>query len=178
MCLCSSCVAGGSAKVFEEARAQVRALNLAATARVVGCTGISYRTPLLELVLADGRSFRYGMVKVDDVRNILLRHLRPAGLARRMGAAAASVLERILTDETWEPVTRYSINVGHGPDAAYCGPQVRLATELCGELDPTRLDDYLGSGGFAALDTCLKQRTPAQVIEEISAAGLRGRGGG
>src|ERR1051325_4310629 len=39
------------------------------------------------------------------------------------------------------------------------------------------LDAYRARGGYQALDKALKQLAPRDVINEIDAAGLRGRGG-
>jgi NADH-quinone oxidoreductase subunit F len=86
-------------------------------------------------------------------------------------------LERVLTDETWEPVTRYAVDVRSGPDACYVACQKRLVTEGAGELNPIDLDGYLRSGGFEALSSCLKERGATEVIEEVRRSGLRGRGG-
>jgi NADH-quinone oxidoreductase subunit F len=40
-----------------------------------------------------------------------------------------------------------------------------------------RLDGYLGLGGFEAFRRVVTQKSPQQVIEEVKASGLRGRGG-
>ncbi len=175
VCLCSSCVAGGSAPVFRELQKQVRQLGLSVAVRNVGCTGISYQTPLVEIITGDD-VFRYGLVKAADVRRILLRHFRPVSAGRRVMAAISALLERLLTDEAWEPVTRYSVDIRQGPDAGYVGRQQHLATEHCGELDPLDLDAYLTREGFEALRQC-EDKTPGEIIEIIDKSGLRGRGG-
>lgn len=46
-----------------------------------------------------------------------------------------------------------------------------------GQIDPESLDDYRAAGGFTALHHALKEMTPQQVIGEVSASGLQGRGG-
>jgi NADH-quinone oxidoreductase subunit F len=177
ICLCSSCVAGGSAAVADSLRSEIRALGLAARVHEVGCTGMSYQTPLLELVLPDGRCFRYGRVEPADVRSILLRHLRPVKGSQRVTAMLVSLLEKVLTDDTWEPVTRYAVDLRDGPDARYAGRQCRLATEHSGVLDPLDLDAYLAHDGFTALRRVLKQQDPEDTIRQVELSGLRGRGG-
>ena len=177
ICLCSSCVAGGSAAVAEALRSEIRALGLAAAVREVGCTGMSYQTPLLEIALNDGRSFRYGRVAGSDVRSILLRHLQPAQAARRVTAAVTSLLERVLTDEAWESVTRFALDLREGPDARYEGSQCRLATEHSGVLDPLDIDGYIARDGFKALRDVIATRDPEGIIRRLELSGLRGRGG-
>jgi NADH-quinone oxidoreductase subunit F len=52
-----------------------------------------------------------------------------------------------------------------------------VATEYCGQIDPTDLDEYLRHDGFKALRHCLEGLTGEQIIDEVRASGLRGRGG-
>jgi len=52
-----------------------------------------------------------------------------------------------------------------------------VATEFCGRIDPTDLDEYLRHDGFAALQRCAKELSPEAIIQQVQASGLRGRGG-
>lgn len=177
ICLCSSCVAGGSAVVHDALRAAVKALHLPVRVKQVGCTGVSHQTPLVEIFVANDRRYRYGRVKPDDCRTILLQHFAPASLPRRAGAMIFSALETLFTDEAWTPPTRFDANVRQGIDHSRTDPQERIVTEHAGELRPLSLQDYLDHDGFKAATVCLKERTPEQIIAEIKASGLRGRGG-
>ena len=40
-----------------------------------------------------------------------------------------------------------------------------------------KLDVYRKHGGYSSLEKALKTMTPDQVVEEVKASGLRGRGG-
>jgi NADH:ubiquinone oxidoreductase subunit F (NADH-binding) len=55
--------------------------------------------------------------------------------------------------------------------------QKRIVLKNCGRIDPKDIQSYLATGGFAALQKAQKQLTPGQVIEEVTASGLMGRGG-
>ncbi len=44
-------------------------------------------------------------------------------------------------------------------------------------IDPTSIEDYIASDGYAALGKALTRMQPAEVIEEVKKSGLRGRGG-
>ena len=50
-------------------------------------------------------------------------------------------------------------------------------TENSGRIDPESLQDYLDVGGYTALRSALGSKTPAEVRDEITKSGLRGRGG-
>ena len=54
---------------------------------------------------------------------------------------------------------------------------IRILTKNCGRGTPTDLDQYLTSGGYAALRKSLLQMRPADIIQEIKNSGLVGRGG-
>ncbi|HEY7524213.1 MAG TPA: hypothetical protein VH720_11245, partial [Candidatus Limnocylindrales bacterium] len=60
---------------------------------------------------------------------------------------------------------------------AFFDRQVPIATENSGRIDPESLDDYLGAQGYGALRRAITTMTPAEVREEITTSGLRGRGG-
>jgi NADH:ubiquinone oxidoreductase subunit F (NADH-binding) len=47
----------------------------------------------------------------------------------------------------------------------------------CGQIDPNNIEDYLATDGYQALGKVLFEMTPEQVIDEVLASGLRGRGG-
>jgi NADH-quinone oxidoreductase subunit F len=176
LCLCSSCSAAGAGKVYEELQSQVRSLGLPARIKTVGCTGVSYEAPLVEIALAGGGVFRYGRVGASQVSGILARHFKPRSITKRVAAAGYRILENLLTDEVWEPVTRYSVDPESGSDSLFWGEQRHIVTEHCGSLDPLDLESYREHEGFDALRTCL-DLSPAEIIHRIRSSGLRGRGG-
>ncbi|MCX7682505.1 MAG: NADH-quinone oxidoreductase subunit NuoF [Anaerolineae bacterium] len=55
--------------------------------------------------------------------------------------------------------------------------EVRVVLRNCGKIDPENIEDYIAEDGYQALAKVLTEMTPEQVIEEILASGLRGRGG-
>ena len=63
-------------------------------------------------------------------------------------------------------------------DQPFFTRQFNVVLENSGKLDPERVDEYIAADGYRALLHALTEMTPAQVIQEISSSGLRGRGGG
>jgi NADH:ubiquinone oxidoreductase subunit F (NADH-binding)/(2Fe-2S) ferredoxin len=55
--------------------------------------------------------------------------------------------------------------------------EVRVVLRNCGKIDPENIEDYIAEDGYQALGKVLSEMTPDQVIEEVLASGLRGRGG-
>jgi formate dehydrogenase iron-sulfur subunit len=68
--------------------------------------------------------------------------------------------------------------LAHGPtqEIPYLKGQQRLTFARVGITDPVSLDDYLAHGGYRGLGAALAQK-PAQIVETVTASGLRGRGG-
>ena len=65
-----------------------------------------------------------------------------------------------------------------GPvEQAFFNRQVKVVLENVGEIDPERIEESIAAGGYQALSKVLHEMRPQEVIEEISASGLRGRGG-
>ena len=177
ICLDSSCVASGSEKVYEALQKAIQETGAQAVVKNVGCPGMSYLAPLVEVVVAEGTSFRYAEVQPSDARAIVSRHFKPKQIGRKIKNAVSTMLDKILTDKAWEPVTRYSIDVRDRPVADFLGKQLHIATDLCGRIDPADLDEYIRNDGFKALQKCVNQMSPDEVISVIEGSGLRGRGG-
>ena len=56
-------------------------------------------------------------------------------------------------------------------------PQERVVLKNCGVIDPKDIKTALEHDGFKALGKALREMTPEEVINEVKASGLRGRGG-
>ncbi len=114
-----------------------------------GSRGMLWLEPLVEIVTAQGR-VAYGPVAPEDV---------PALLDAGMLGGGAHPL-------------------GHGPTESipYFARQQRLTFARVGLIDPLNLGEYEAAGGLRGLRAALG-RTPAAIVEEVLASGLRGRGG-
>lgn len=61
-------------------------------------------------------------------------------------------------------------------DIPHFAPEHRIAFRNCGLIDPESLEDSLSVGGYEGLRRALGM-TPEEVVREVTASGLRGRGG-
>ena len=61
-------------------------------------------------------------------------------------------------------------------DNPFYAPQKKIALRNIGRIEPANVDDYLASGGYEALKKALTM-TPEEILDEMDASGLRGRGG-
>ena len=56
--------------------------------------------------------------------------------------------------------------------------QFNVVLENSGKIGPEKVDEYIAADGYRALFHALTEMTPAEVVQEVSISGLRGRGGG
>ncbi len=173
----SCCVAGGSQNVRQALEDEVLQLGAAAVIKPVGCVGMCHQTPLVQIVTKGGEPVTYAKVQADDAAKIVRRHFKPDGIVRRIRTSVNIAIEHLLTDETWEPVNRYALDVRDAPVCSFLGRQKRIASESCGSMDPLDVDEYIANDGFKALNRCLTELKPEEVVDSITRSGLRGRGG-
>ncbi len=173
----SCCIARGSGKLYDAFERALENTRAPATIKRVGCVGMCHQTPLAEIVMPDQTSYLYARVEPEDADAIVTRHFKPAGLWRQLSHILSRRLEQILTDSGQHPASYRSIDVREKPVAAFLSPQKHIATEQCGYLNPTDIDEYEAGGGFTALRKCLLHLSPEAVIETVEASQMRGRGG-
>jgi NADH-quinone oxidoreductase subunit F len=172
----SCCQAQGSARVHQAIERVLAETGAAAKVKRVGCVGMCHQTPLVELLPPASQPQLFSRVQPEDVPAIILKHFRPRGVVRQIRHLLGRWLDRMFTDELADPVTEHTLPVRDGAVCAFLGPQRRLATEYCGQIDPTDLDEYQRHGGFAALRQALEM-SPDGIVAEVERSGLRGRGG-
>ena len=173
----SCCVASGSGKVLESLEKAISETGTQAKVKRVGCVGMCHQVPLMEICLPDEPSVLYARVQPENVKDIIQHHFKPNNLKDKLQIKSFRLLENLLTDEKWQPVTMLSIDVRDKPVANFLNRQINVATEYCGEIDPIDIKDYQSKNGFHALRKCLSELSPKQVIDYIRRSNLRGRGG-
>ncbi len=173
----SCCVAQGSAKVRDAIQDILQDTRAPAEIKRVGCVGMCHQVPLVEMVPRQGESSLYARVQPADVPSLVMKHFKSPSLLRRFTFTAQRWLDRILTDDDDEPTIHRAVSPREGPVCAFLGPQKHLATEYCGQIDPTDLDEYQRHHGFEALRQCIEWNDPQRIIDQVQQSGLRGRGG-
>jgi bidirectional [NiFe] hydrogenase diaphorase subunit len=62
-------------------------------------------------------------------------------------------------------------------ESPFFAKQERIVLANSGRVDPEKLSDYIGAGGYQSLAKALTEMSAREVIEEVKKSGLRGRGG-
>jgi len=154
--------AAGADAVVAVLKDELERRQIKADITSVGCIGLCYLEPLVDVVKQGKPRVCYSNVTPDNVSSIIDGYI--VGDDPRSDLLLGSI-----GDETMDGVPKMF-------DMSVLKPQVRIATRNCGLIDPEDINQYIVHGGYTGLDKALKM-TPEQVIEEISKSGLRGRGG-
>ncbi|TFG48107.1 MAG: proton-conducting membrane transporter, partial [Candidatus Brocadiia bacterium] len=173
----SCCVARGSGKLNQAIRLALEETGINAAVKQVGCVGMCYQTPLLEVVMPGEKSYLYTTVKPEEAKIILKKHFKMPGITKRISVSVSDMLDKFASGNATESVRSYPVNVRDPVISDFLDKQKHIATENYGDIAPVDIDEYLSNGGFQALQKCLSDLKPQQIISEIEKSGLRGRGG-
>lgn len=175
----SCCMAKGSDRLYHALHDSAARDGHAINIKRVGCVGMCHRTPMIEVATTGGASRFYADLTPDHAGALIRRHVRPRDLLGRAAQLWQRTLDGLLVDvaPATEEVAQAEMTLEDDPVQAFLGPQVRIATEDFGSLDPLDLDEYIAHGGFTALRKILAGTPAEAVIAEIEGSGLRGRGG-
>ena len=151
----------GAQLVFEKLQSEIKAFNLEdeVSVSMVGDVG---RRDVVPLVIVYPEAVIYGPVKPDDIHYLVEEHLYKGRIASELQASSRELSGRI----AW-------ISTRKGTLPA----EKRIVLERAGIIDPDDIEDYIAHDGYQALGKVLSDMKPADLIDEISKSGLRGRGG-
>ena len=155
--------AAGASEVLAALREDLHRRSIQANVSEVGCLGLCYAEPLLDIKTDNSPRVFYGRVASDMVPAILNAHLSHNGASKEMalgylGEGAADGIDNLAE----HPLLKY---------------QLRVALRNAGNIDPYDIHQYIANGGYGALNRALTEINPEQVVEEVTKSGLRGRGG-
>lgn len=161
VCGGTGCTSSDSIQIIENLRTEIKKADLEGRAEVhlTGCFGFCAKGPIVKVYPDD---IFYTQVKPEDASEIVQSHL-----------VNHKVVERLLFKE---PSLDHKKVEKHN-DMSFYKKQSRVALRYCGHINPENIFEYIGCNGYIALGKCISELSPIEVVEEIKASGLRGRGG-
>jgi NADH-quinone oxidoreductase subunit F len=161
VCGGTGCRASGAEAVFEAFEDEIarREIQMDVHLKETGCHGFCERGPL---VVIHPKKIFYQHVKPEDIPEIIDQTL-----------LKGIIIERLLYVD---PVTGEKIT--YEPEVPFYKKQTRYLLAANGEIDPTRIEDYIAIGGYLAVSKALLHMSPQNILDEVQKSGLRGRGGG
>ena len=160
LCGGTGCLSSDSAAIREKFQQLVDEKGLAdkVTVNQVGCFGFCSQGPFVKIYPEDTL---YRLVKMEDVEEIVEKDLMGGEVVERLLFVDPATNEKIIKQD--------EIN--------FYKKQRRVALNGCGVINPEDINEAMGYGAFKGLARAL-QMDRQEVINEILASGLRGRGGG
>lgn len=161
LCAGTGCVSAGSYEIKDALEHELEKYNLSNEVAVVmtGCNGFCAQGPVM-VVQPDG--IFYQLLKVKDVPLLVEEHMlkgRP--------------VEKLM----FTPPDEKSV-IPKMSDIGFFKKQRLLALRNRGLIDPEKIEEYIARDGYKALAKVLTEMKPEEVIQRMTASGLRGRGGG
>ena len=153
-CASTACLSAGSAETVQSLEQTIEMNDLALDAVVIptGCMGLCSRGPLVRVLRRgqDDADTMYQAVNGEVAVDIVKKHIKKHELVE------TNVLDTSIP---------------------FFAAQERIVLANGGVIDPDRIEGYVAHGGYLALQKVLTEMTPEAVVQEVTASGIRGRGG-
>lgn len=158
VCGGTGCTSSKSPLIIEKLNTLIKENNLN-NVRVIqtGCFGLCAKGPI---VIVRPEDVFYALVTPDDVEDIINIHIKEN-----------KIVERLLCKDIDDSIVKKLDELN------FYKKQERIALDNCGKIDPENIDEYIAFDGYKALEKCLFELNPDEVIKIVSDSGLRGRGG-
>jgi len=156
--------AAGAFRVVKALQKYLDSKGLKANIQEVGCLGLCYAEPLLDIKKPGKSRLFFNNVTPEEIEYIVDEYLINEGYPK-------------------EKVFGYIGEEGsvNGEDSLESMPglklQNRIALRNAGHTSPHDINQYIANGGYAGLYKALTDMSPSEVIDEVKNSGLRGRGG-
>lgn len=147
VCSGTGCLSAGSETIIAALEAEIETRDLKKTCRI---TGGGCR----------GLCTAGPMVSIPS-DNVFYQGVKPEDAPAMIEALSSQPVERLHCD----------LNL------PFYARQKHVVTEINGLIDPKSIEDYIAAGGYETFLRALTQMTPGEVVDQVRASGLRGRGG-
>ncbi len=156
----TGCRAYGAIEVRDALEEEIRKQGLSdqVEVRSTGCHGFCAKAPVISI---DPLGVQYQEVTSGDAEEIVSLTLKQKRLIEHLAYK---------DPKTGNPIY-------HHDQIPFYKKQLRRVLANCGRIDPTRIEHYITNGGYRAIAKVLSRMKPEDVIEEVTSAKIRGRGG-
>lgn len=160
VCAGTACVSNNSLNIKAAFEREIKKQGLENEIQVVetGCNGFCERGPITVIQPDD---VFYQQLEEKDIPFLVEEHFLKGRPVEKL---------MYIPEEKKEPITKMK-------DIEFFKHQRLVVLKNRGRMDPEQIDEYIGFDGYKALAKTLISMTPQNIISEIKASGLRGRGG-
>jgi len=161
LCSGTGCHATGSLSLMDALQQEIDKQGLSENVIIVetGCNGFCAVGPIM-VIQPDG--IFYQKVKPEDSQELVESHFKANKPVERLMYRDPSSKKKVIPKLT---------------DIPFFSNQVARVLRNKGLINPESIDEYIARDGYLAAIKALKDMTSEQIIEEVLASGVRGRGG-
>jgi NADH:ubiquinone oxidoreductase subunit F (NADH-binding)/Pyruvate/2-oxoacid:ferredoxin oxidoreductase delta subunit/(2Fe-2S) ferredoxin len=174
-------LAAGAQRVFDSLHQQAQRQHWDGVVEKTGCIGFCYKEPLVDVILPGVPRLTYEQV-TPEIAGALFEEVAAGQIPEKHFMARLDVDDMVLNGGPRKlykgKLKGFLAKAPRYEDLDFYKLQRHLAMRNCGFIDPDDIQHYIARGGYFAFHKALTEMTPEEVIEAVSAAGLRGRGGG
>ena len=174
-------ISAGGDKVYQALAKKIAELGLDVALEMTGCIGFCQREPLVDVVYPHKVRISYQAMTPEKaealVEAIKADEIYPENLLCRIDQEEFLV-EGTVKDYANPHAVELAVEVPKYEEVPFFKKQVKIALRNCGYINPERIEEYIARGGYQALHKALTGMSPKDVIAQVKASGLRGRGGG
>ena len=161
VCGGTGCTSSHSMKVIEQLEKSLKDLGINDVLIVkTGCFGLCSLGPIM-IVYPEGAF--YAQMTPEHAHTVAEKHLVKGG--------------KIVKELLYQGTVAEDGSIIPFAETPFYKKQMRIALRNCGVIAPEDIEEAIAAGDYAALEKVLTSMTPDDVINEVSASGLRGRGG-
>ena len=161
VCGGTGCTSSGSLKVLKQLEESLKENNIDDVLIVkTGCFGLCALGPIM-IVYPEG--VFYSQMTPEHVRTIAEKHLVKGG--------------EVVKEYLYKGTITEKGDIIPFAETPFYKKQMRIALRNCGVIAPENINEAIAAGDYQALEKVLTSMTPDDVINEMLASGLRGRGG-
>lgn len=139
-----------------------------------GCIGLCSQEPLTTIEVLGQDPIIYCQLNPHKIREIFRGHILNGRPIKEFALARGRAIDGELGP--FQPLPENGIP--HISQLPFFSKQHSLVLRNRGLIDPEKIEDYIWRDGYLAVAKALLEMTPSEIISEVKASGLRGRGGG
>ena len=175
--------AAGCDSVTEAIESALKAQGAQANFSQIGCIGLCFAEPLVDVQFPGGPRIFYGNVTPETAKRIVDNHVvgGTPDVELALGFLPGGSPVTSPSGSSEEPPPDGDRNPPAGIPNLDQHPmramETRIVLRNSGTIDPLDIYQYVANGGYRALDKALTEMTPGETLDQVANSGLRGRGG-
>ncbi|MDR2500083.1 MAG: NADH-quinone oxidoreductase subunit NuoF [Treponema sp.] len=165
-CAGTACQSNKGEEIYNNLIAEAQKQGVGGKVQVIktGCFGFCEKGPIVKVL---PENFFYVEVQPEDAQDIIAVNVKQGKAVERL----------FCKKEDGSPVPPATGGADDLPPINFYQKQIRVVLRNCGVINPEIINEYIAKDGYISLEKSLFEWKPEDIINELKASGLRGRGG-